>query len=81
MPELNKKEKEYLSAENAHEVHRSSETLMSDKLLYCLLETMKEMKEEIHQLRKSNQHLVKTLDSVLTLWNGKPVIQVYNSNV
>ncbi len=81
MPEVTDNEKQYLSVDNAHQVFKSPDTVMTDKLLYCLLETMKEMKEEITQLRKSNQHLEKILNSVLTQWEGRPVVQVYNSNV
>ena len=80
MPELNEGEKKYLSLEDAHKYTRA-DSILSDKLLYCLLETMKEMKEEIQQLRLSNRNLERILQGTLTQWNGKSVIQVYNSNL
>ena len=80
MPELNESEKQYLSLEDAHKYTRA-DTILSDKLLYCLLEAMKEIKEEIQQLRQSNRNLERMLQGTLSTWHGKPVIQVYNSNV
>lgn len=52
MPELTKEEIEYLSPYNAHLAIRRTENRISEKLLYCLLETIKEMKDEIKQLRE-----------------------------
>ena len=82
MPELNEGEKKYLSCEDAHKYTRA-DTILSDKLLYCLLETMKEMKEEIQELRKTNERLESKIGSIITTnnYSKKPAVTVYNTNL
>ena len=71
-PELNHRELVLLNRDSSQVGHDS---FMTEKLLFCLLDTMKDMKAEIKQLRETNQRLESTLNSVLTeSWGRKAVL-------